>query len=69
MGSKKNALIEVENKFDRNWLKIRKRILQKVSAEDDEDEIVADLNFTYKSLIFNSYSFILNSNYLILELD
>ena len=39
MGSKKNALIEVENKFDRNWLKIRKRILQKVSAEDDEDEI------------------------------
>lgn len=30
---------EVEDKFDSNWQKIRKRVLQKISVDEEEEEM------------------------------
>lgn len=44
MQNKKNQLIKVEDAFDRNWQKIRKRVLQKVSVEDDENDEIKSVS-------------------------
>ena len=44
MQNKKNSLINAEDTFDRNWQKIRKRVLQKVSLQEEENDEIKSVS-------------------------